>query len=242
MIGNTSWPRTNSYIWGDTQSDSGSSVSASSESTTGTSPSIGSSKQQMETTPKTTRKRIQNKKLVPTNVSQSDTSSDASSSGSGIRSPQSRSDTGIATRKALGAECVVGNAAGLELEQVPLPNGMSNQVEGDNKQVEGDSQPLSIGSELHGSGTCRPCLYVTSAIGCLKGSACQFCHVPHPRKDRLRLTKHRRASMAKQMEQFKRNNDTQGNQEDERVVSIASLQGRSMLSRGSRTQNPNRIA
>lgn len=35
----------------------------------------------------------------------------------------------------------------------------------------------SIGSALHGSGDCRPCLWHTATSGCLNGEACNFCHV-----------------------------------------------------------------
>lgn len=32
---------------------------------------------------------------------------------------------------------------------------------------------------LHKDGKCRPCLYVNSNYGCIKGARCQYCHLPH---------------------------------------------------------------
>eukprot|EP00401_Gymnodinium_catenatum_P071196 CAMPEP_0117522280 /NCGR_PEP_ID=MMETSP0784-20121206/34125_1 /TAXON_ID=39447 /ORGANISM="" /LENGTH=167 /DNA_ID=CAMNT_0005318345 /DNA_START=74 /DNA_END=577 /DNA_ORIENTATION=- len=34
----------------------------------------------------------------------------------------------------------------------------------------------SLGSELHGSGQCRPCAWNWKPGGCCKGSGCNFCH------------------------------------------------------------------
>lgn len=47
----------------------------------------------------------------------------------------------------------------------------------------------SVGSELHGSGSCRPCLYITSKMGCVSGPRCGFCHQAHERKRRARPSK-----------------------------------------------------
>jgi len=33
--------------------------------------------------------------------------------------------------------------------------------------------------EQHEKGTCRPCLYFSSRVGCLLGANCRFCHYPH---------------------------------------------------------------
>jgi hypothetical protein len=34
-------------------------------------------------------------------------------------------------------------------------------------------------AKQHELGICRPCLYVASRVGCLRGSECRFCHFPH---------------------------------------------------------------
>lgn len=80
----------------------------------------------------------------------------------------------------------------------PIPRAPPNVTLAQAQDEYGDL--LSVGSELHAQGTCRPCLYVTALVGCQKGKNCQYCHAPHPRKDRLRLTKHRRVSMARQLQ------------------------------------------
>ncbi|CAK0878286.1 unnamed protein product [Prorocentrum cordatum] len=33
--------------------------------------------------------------------------------------------------------------------------------------------------EQHGAGTCKPCLYFKTRVGCTKGLQCSFCHLPH---------------------------------------------------------------
>ena len=50
----------------------------------------------------------------------------------------------------------------------------------------------SIGSQHHALGDCRPCLYMPSKIGCRSGKQCQFCHFPHPKKNRPRPCKMKR--------------------------------------------------
>merc|ERR1711897_46896 len=40
----------------------------------------------------------------------------------------------------------------------------------------------SIGSRLHATGECKPCLYVNTQGGCLKAENCDFCHMEHSKK------------------------------------------------------------
>ncbi|CAE7344639.1 unnamed protein product [Symbiodinium natans] len=47
----------------------------------------------------------------------------------------------------------------------------------------------SVGSEKHSAGQCRPCHYVFSKSGCANGTACTFCHLPHPKRFRPRPSK-----------------------------------------------------
>merc|ERR1719440_2603044 len=42
----------------------------------------------------------------------------------------------------------------------------------------GTTTYTSAGSEAHGSGTCRPCLFWYKGL-CFKGSTCLFCHAAH---------------------------------------------------------------
>jgi len=42
---------------------------------------------------------------------------------------------------------------------------------------------LSLGSVDHGIGTCQPCFYVNTKIGCQYGSSCKYCHSEHPAKN-----------------------------------------------------------
>jgi hypothetical protein len=49
-------------------------------------------------------------------------------------------------------------------------------------------------NELHSQGACRPCMYVNLSVGCAYGEQCGFCHLPHTRKNRQRLSKSMRQS------------------------------------------------
>lgn len=49
-------------------------------------------------------------------------------------------------------------------------------------------EQTSIGTSLHGTGECKPCLFMMSAIGCFRGTDCNFCHA---------LSGHKRASKSK---------------------------------------------
>jgi len=49
---------------------------------------------------------------------------------------------------------------------------------------------LSLGSQLHGTGECRPCFYSHSKKGCHFGVACVFCHGDHVKKRKARPPKH----------------------------------------------------
>mmetsp|Transcript_9316 Transcript_9316/g.16811 ORF Transcript_9316/g.16811 Transcript_9316/m.16811 type:complete len:410 (+) Transcript_9316:183-1412(+) len=61
-------------------------------------------------------------------------------------------------------------------------------------EAEGWSGPLpSIGSELHATGECRPCLYLRAKSGCFNGENCKFCHFSHMKKSRPRPCKAKRA-------------------------------------------------
>eukprot|EP00434_Breviolum_minutum_P029886 symbB.v1.2.026427.t1/scaffold2637.1/size74321/3 len=44
----------------------------------------------------------------------------------------------------------------------------------------------------HENGTCEPCVFSSSSGGCPKGSACGYCHLPHPN-----VTKFKRSGLRK---------------------------------------------
>lgn len=56
----------------------------------------------------------------------------------------------------------------------------------------------SAGSQLHGKGECKPCLFLKTKSGCLNGTSCRFCHQPHEKRPRMRPCKSQRVQ-CKQM-------------------------------------------
>lgn len=63
----------------------------------------------------------------------------------------------------------------------------------DDEQVGNDhGEMMSLGSQLHGSGACKPCLYLNSRASCTLGRYCRFCHLPHPKKKHPRPCKAKR--------------------------------------------------
>jgi len=54
-----------------------------------------------------------------------------------------------------------------------------------------------IGSALHASGGCRPCLFYASEVGCREQENCLFCHSPHKGKNRPHPSKKMRARYRK---------------------------------------------
>ncbi|CAE8667913.1 unnamed protein product [Polarella glacialis] len=52
---------------------------------------------------------------------------------------------------------------------------------------EAAAQSAKVAAE-HEAGTCRPCLYFVSKVGCTRGASCSFCHL-HPKKNRPRPRK-----------------------------------------------------
>ncbi|CAK0858356.1 unnamed protein product, partial [Prorocentrum cordatum] len=61
------------------------------------------------------------------------------------------------------------------------------------RMPKGDNGELtSVGSTKHAEGTCKPCAFFSTQVGCQKGIRCDFCHILHRRKDRRRLGKQKR--------------------------------------------------
>lgn len=60
---------------------------------------------------------------------------------------------------------------------------------------------LSIGSQYHDNGTCRPCVFYNVSRTCKNGIRCYFCHHIHAPKRRVRLCKKKRAMLKKMKEQ-----------------------------------------
>jgi hypothetical protein len=50
----------------------------------------------------------------------------------------------------------------------------------------------SVGSIRHADGSCKPCTFLYTRLGCEKSIRCEFCHMFHPSKDRRRLGKNKR--------------------------------------------------
>jgi len=48
------------------------------------------------------------------------------------------------------------------------------------------------GSAKHASGSCKPCLYFRTKVGCNSGAKCTFCHIEHEAKARARPCKAKR--------------------------------------------------
>lgn len=64
--------------------------------------------------------------------------------------------------------------------------------EGSDGQPSGEGAVYSVGSQDHDKGTCKPCLFVKSPIGCKNGTDCEFCHLAHKRKNTMRPCKTKR--------------------------------------------------
>eukprot|EP00747_Dinoflagellata_sp_TGD_P115694 gnl/TRDRNA2_/TRDRNA2_172218_c0_seq3.p1 gnl/TRDRNA2_/TRDRNA2_172218_c0~~gnl/TRDRNA2_/TRDRNA2_172218_c0_seq3.p1 ORF type:complete len:309 (+),score=22.09 gnl/TRDRNA2_/TRDRNA2_172218_c0_seq3:80-1006(+) len=52
-----------------------------------------------------------------------------------------------------------------------------------------EGEVWSVGSELHATGNCKPCIWMKHNAGCTKGAECIFCHVDHPKGRRTRPSK-----------------------------------------------------
>lgn len=72
-----------------------------------------------------------------------------------------------------------------------IPEGPSTFSEELALQLE-NMEPPSTGSKDHGQGTCKPCLFVRTTIGCANGPACSFCHFTHKRHEGRRPCKNKR--------------------------------------------------
>jgi len=81
----------------------------------------------------------------------------------------------------------------------------ARQAEGSNlRQSSGGSQTAptapatgsqdlpSVGSALHESGRCKPCLFLHEVMGCKTAERCPFCHLPHNRRNIARQSKGKR--------------------------------------------------
>eukprot|EP00928_Gymnodinium_smaydae_P042163 TRINITY_DN28431_c0_g1_i1.p1 TRINITY_DN28431_c0_g1~~TRINITY_DN28431_c0_g1_i1.p1 ORF type:complete len:227 (+),score=38.52 TRINITY_DN28431_c0_g1_i1:55-735(+) len=74
--------------------------------------------------------------------------------------------------------------------------------------VLGESSPAelpSVGSATHEMGTCKPCLYAHSDVGCKKGASCRYCHIRHAKKSRARpckMTRQKCKEIAREVDAF----------------------------------------
>eukprot|EP00928_Gymnodinium_smaydae_P009267 TRINITY_DN13432_c0_g1_i1.p1 TRINITY_DN13432_c0_g1~~TRINITY_DN13432_c0_g1_i1.p1 ORF type:complete len:188 (-),score=41.84 TRINITY_DN13432_c0_g1_i1:24-587(-) len=56
----------------------------------------------------------------------------------------------------------------------------------------GSAAELSAGSASHHLGSCNPCMFMKTKLGCKIGSACYFCHYPHEELTRNSMRNQRR--------------------------------------------------
>lgn len=82
----------------------------------------------------------------------------------------------------------------VEVQVVQVPPLTEEKLQALRTQVPRDEngEPTSIGSVGHEQGACKPCLFAHAAVGCLNGVACDFCHIPHKRKNLPRPCKGQR--------------------------------------------------
>ena len=73
-----------------------------------------------------------------------------------------------------------------------MPANMSAQASRSAIPLEWQAGQPSQGASFHDSGTCRPCLFVHTAVGCNNGAACTFCHLQHARGSKPRPCKGKR--------------------------------------------------
>jgi len=72
-----------------------------------------------------------------------------------------------------------------EMKSTNLEPGTSHDVELASKVMERAQALLGLrgawskGSQGHAEGTCKPCSFVHSSLGCNLGQSCTFCHLPH---------------------------------------------------------------
>mmetsp|Transcript_77249 Transcript_77249/g.151532 ORF Transcript_77249/g.151532 Transcript_77249/m.151532 type:complete len:289 (+) Transcript_77249:90-956(+) len=129
------------------------------------------------------------------------------SSTSGGASHADSSETPRLVVDAADSSCSRESAAGVHTSQNHLvfPDDSTSDVSIDGRSATNSTEePLahgsgkargtwpSVGSELHSSGTCKPCLFKHTAIGCSKGAACEFCHLGHRRSRATRPCKAKR--------------------------------------------------
>eukprot|EP00416_Gambierdiscus_australes_P034568 CAMPEP_0171116782 /NCGR_PEP_ID=MMETSP0766_2-20121228/91066_1 /TAXON_ID=439317 /ORGANISM="Gambierdiscus australes, Strain CAWD 149" /LENGTH=194 /DNA_ID=CAMNT_0011579243 /DNA_START=34 /DNA_END=618 /DNA_ORIENTATION=- len=63
-----------------------------------------------------------------------------------------------------------------------------------------DEGSWSLGAAKHDDGTCRPCFFSSSPVGCKNGADCRFCHLSHRGLRRQRPCKERRVRYKKSIE------------------------------------------
>jgi len=80
------------------------------------------------------------------------------------------------------------------------PNDVRPQGAADARRLQAAPDEMAatcVGSVLHASGGCRPCLFYASEVGCREQESCLFCHSPHKGKNRPHPSKKMRARYRK---------------------------------------------
>lgn len=89
-----------------------------------------------------------------------------------------------------------------------------------------DGSEMSLGSQNHGFGQCRPCMFFHTQVGCQNGVKCEFCHFPHRRKDKPRPCKGKRDRYRKLVGRLKEDmNDGHDADEDAFAITAAAPAG-----------------
>mmetsp|Transcript_128927 Transcript_128927/g.248386 ORF Transcript_128927/g.248386 Transcript_128927/m.248386 type:complete len:234 (+) Transcript_128927:76-777(+) len=71
----------------------------------------------------------------------------------------------------------------LPLGSSPLPASAGGEPE-DAISIDNLQQFPSVGSVKHSKGTCKPCMFAHSRVGCSKGLSCPWCHYSHKNSKR----------------------------------------------------------
>lgn len=74
-------------------------------------------------------------------------------------------------------------------DRAPIHGDRGMEAAVESAGFEGEVSQGSVGHEL---GTCKPCLFVHSKVGCQNGAECTFCHMQHTRNSKPRPCKGKR--------------------------------------------------
>mmetsp|Transcript_49637 Transcript_49637/g.111599 ORF Transcript_49637/g.111599 Transcript_49637/m.111599 type:complete len:213 (+) Transcript_49637:137-775(+) len=154
-----------------------------------------------------------------------DTSHTSNSSSQSQSSNVDGSQSGKKTKKIVNAKLTVVRNQGVQILQESSTDGSAsggkpaqeanpaNAVdEAEASSGAADALP-SVGSANHGSGKCKPCMFLTTPMSCARGYDCAFCHAAHDRFNTPRPCKGKRdrfKKLVKCMELRRQNGEEPG--------------------------------